>query len=224
MIFLKAALALGALAETTMGNSLFLAQKCRNMRCSDPARPILDFDEARGCTCAAHPCWDDRGLVHDCPDGFHLGFFYEKITRPNFTKKKIPPYKSLARKELKPRIHRDEEYQERTAILKCQCSVDPHYSSTYIAEKMCPGHACAEKKFPVLDWDAKEGKCICSSHPCVTAGIMRKCKDPKLPIMHYREDKHYGKVERVCECLPRFQPPTVRSEGNIDEEVVSEEL
>ena len=103
--------------------------------------------------------------------------------------------------------------------LTCRCSATPHYDSTYIAKTMCPGHFCDDKETaPVLDYDQKEGKCICRSHPCWNLdGKKHQCEDPDFPILHYRTERNpaTGKVEPLCECLAKFSIEHRRSSGEL---------
>jgi len=44
---------------------------CPGHHCGDnPEHPILDYNaEEKKCLCRAHPCHDDNGVKHMCPDG-----------------------------------------------------------------------------------------------------------------------------------------------------------
>ncbi|CAL1170656.1 unnamed protein product [Cladocopium goreaui] len=49
--------------------SVYLSKDlCKDSHCT-PEHPILDYDEEKQtCICRTHPCWDDNGLTHSCPD------------------------------------------------------------------------------------------------------------------------------------------------------------
>eukprot|EP00440_Ansanella_granifera_P017862 gb/GFBE01019400.1/.p1 GENE.gb/GFBE01019400.1/~~gb/GFBE01019400.1/.p1 ORF type:complete len:180 (+),score=44.56 gb/GFBE01019400.1/:1-540(+) len=42
---------------------------CPGEHCDGTEHPILDYDEdSKKCHCRAHPCWDDNGNTHSCPN------------------------------------------------------------------------------------------------------------------------------------------------------------
>ena len=94
--------------------------------------------------------------------------------------------------------------------LECSCSKHPHYDSTHIAKTKCPGQFCDDKeKTPIMDWDEKQQKCICRSHPCWNLdGQKHECKDPKHPILYYAEDapseENGFKAVPRCTCISKF--------------------
>mmetsp|Transcript_25403 Transcript_25403/g.67511 ORF Transcript_25403/g.67511 Transcript_25403/m.67511 type:complete len:195 (-) Transcript_25403:677-1261(-) len=97
--------------------------------------------------------------------------------------------------------------------LKCGCSAQPFYSSTYVAKELCPGHRCEERGRPVLDYDESEGGCFCRAHPCHDVnGTRHECKDPRFPILRYREDEAAGgESAPVCECVAKLEQPRLRN-------------
>jgi protein disulfide-isomerase-like protein len=97
--------------------------------------------------------------------------------------------------------------------LECGCSSEPHYASTYIAKVKCPGEHCDSPQHPLLDWDPKDARCVCRSHPCHDLdGARHECSDINFPILHYREEnKPEGGVKKICECKG------IRSKANPEE-------
>lgn len=88
--------------------------------------------------------------------------------------------------------------------LACGCAPEPQYEPIFLAKKICPGQSCIDPKEPVLDWDEKQMKCICRSHPCWdNNGVVHRCSDPEFPVLKYREEEvpadHKG-PKAICEC------------------------
>mmetsp|Transcript_97152 Transcript_97152/g.247065 ORF Transcript_97152/g.247065 Transcript_97152/m.247065 type:complete len:205 (+) Transcript_97152:52-666(+) len=75
-VFALVAAAVGLLsAPLASASSVYIASLCRGGLCTDPKFPILDFDQEKGeCLCRAHPCWDNRGISHACPDDSGMPF------------------------------------------------------------------------------------------------------------------------------------------------------
>lgn len=86
--------------------------------------------------------------------------------------------------------------------LRCGCSQTAHPTSTYIAKIKCPGHNCETPEHPLLDFNPRENKCVCRSHPCHDMdGVKHACDDPKFPVLMYREDSlPEGGFKKICEC------------------------
>mmetsp|Transcript_1226 Transcript_1226/g.2905 ORF Transcript_1226/g.2905 Transcript_1226/m.2905 type:complete len:184 (+) Transcript_1226:64-615(+) len=65
--------------EKPTAGSIYLAKElCAGHHCEDPSY-LLDYDETEGkCVCNLHPCLDDEGMKHECPDDgtFHLLKFH----------------------------------------------------------------------------------------------------------------------------------------------------
>merc|ERR1711879_538127 len=79
-------------------NSMHLARLCRNIKCGDPERPLLEYDEGTGrCDCRPHPCWDDNGLRHQCKEQRfpHLVFDYSEEGKLNCACSSFPQYTSV---------------------------------------------------------------------------------------------------------------------------------
>merc|ERR1712224_1066335 len=58
-------------------------------------------------------------------------------------------------------------------------------ASMYLA-KLCSGQTCSDPKFPMLDFDPRTNKCICSAHPCWDdSGLTHTCKDPRSPYLSF---------------------------------------
>merc|ERR1712039_432180 len=80
-------------------------------------------------------------------------------------------------------------YDEDKKVI-CGCSAFPHWGSNYIARDLCAGHRCDSEQHPVLDYDEKEGQCVCRVNPCWDiAGNAHSCKEG-FPILRYREDSN----------------------------------
>eukprot|EP00929_Paragymnodinium_shiwhaense_P095620 TRINITY_DN56854_c0_g1_i1.p1 TRINITY_DN56854_c0_g1~~TRINITY_DN56854_c0_g1_i1.p1 ORF type:complete len:221 (-),score=30.48 TRINITY_DN56854_c0_g1_i1:452-1114(-) len=77
-------------------------------------------------------------------------------------------------------------------------------SSTYLA-KLCQGHRCTEPAFPLLDYSAEKGECVCRAHPCWDDdGKMHHCKEKQFPHYQitYSED---GQLSCRCSSIPRAE-------------------
>jgi len=82
--------------------------------------------------------------------------------------------------------------------LKCGCSAWADTTTKHIAMDLCPGHRCDDGKFPILDYNNKTNKCICSENPCWNAnGFKHFCDEEGAPVLNMRLDKD-GK--KICEC------------------------
>lgn len=96
--------------------------------------------------------------------------------------------------------------------LRCGCSEQPLYPSTYVAKELCPGHRCQKRGTPVLDYDESQGGCFCRANPCHDVnGSRYECKDPRFPILRYREEAADGESKPVCECIAKLEQPHLRS-------------
>merc|ERR1712232_337764 len=93
----------------------------------------------------------------------------------------------------------------------CGCSAFPHWGSNYIARDLCAGHRCDSEQHPVLDYDEKEGQCVCRVNPCWDiGGNAHSCKEG-FPILRYREDTDSdGSAKPVCECVMKIDKPKPR--------------
>lgn len=94
--------------------------------------------------------------------------------------------------------------------LSCSCSSVPQYDSLHVSRDMCAGEFCESPEFPVLDWDAKEKKCLCRAHPCWDqSGERHSCPDPQFPILHFRMDvDERGQSQPKCECVAKLEKPS----------------
>merc|ERR1719499_551060 len=87
-----------AFPREVSGNSLYLAEKCRNFACHQADRPLMDYDEDDDqCMCSAHPCWEDNGQTHHCltPQFPYLGFHYTDHGVLTCTCSSFPVYGSV---------------------------------------------------------------------------------------------------------------------------------
>eukprot|EP00418_Pyrodinium_bahamense_P007768 CAMPEP_0179116880 /NCGR_PEP_ID=MMETSP0796-20121207/54857_1 /TAXON_ID=73915 /ORGANISM="Pyrodinium bahamense, Strain pbaha01" /LENGTH=159 /DNA_ID=CAMNT_0020815203 /DNA_START=133 /DNA_END=612 /DNA_ORIENTATION=- len=68
---------------------------CAGHTCEDGKELLLDYDEASGkCVCVRHPCMDDDGVTHQCPDAKFpvLAFHYDD--KGKLMCKCMAPYKA----------------------------------------------------------------------------------------------------------------------------------
>merc|ERR1719336_2393417 len=78
--------------------SLYVARLCRNHACTDPNYPILDYIKGESkCVCRAHPCWEDNGIVHSCPneEAKYLRFSYTDKRELTCGCSPVPAYGSV---------------------------------------------------------------------------------------------------------------------------------
>lgn len=89
--------------------------------------------------------------------------------------------------------------------LACSCRKFPHFGSVYIGKELCPGESCESESAPILDYDDRERKCTCHSHPCThDKGLEHTCDDPEFPILTFtrKEDETLQ-----CGCNRKADPP-----------------
>jgi hypothetical protein len=168
-------------APGVVGNSVYVAEKCQGGECTNPKFPMLDFDREEGtCVCRAHPCWNNDGIEHKCPDpeSPHLRFSYDG-----------------------------------KGILQCGCGKTPVMDSVHVARDLCAGEACPSDEFPITDWDAEGGKCICRENPCTedAQGIHHSCEDVQFPLLHFRIEPD-TKSQR-CDCFMKLERPQSNLRG-----------
>eukprot|EP00747_Dinoflagellata_sp_TGD_P158592 gnl/TRDRNA2_/TRDRNA2_177824_c0_seq4.p1 gnl/TRDRNA2_/TRDRNA2_177824_c0~~gnl/TRDRNA2_/TRDRNA2_177824_c0_seq4.p1 ORF type:complete len:208 (+),score=33.84 gnl/TRDRNA2_/TRDRNA2_177824_c0_seq4:78-626(+) len=92
---LRIIVAVAALLAAAESTSMHMAKLCRSQTCNDPAFPVIDYEEAEGkCVCKAHPCWDDKGMKHECKDSKfpHLTFSHDVNGELKCACSKIPHY------------------------------------------------------------------------------------------------------------------------------------
>jgi len=94
--------------------------------------------------------------------------------------------------------------------LVCRCLDRPFYNAKHILRDLCPGHNCDERTdHPVMDYDERQRKCFCRSHPCTDLdGVEHSC--PADRVLRYREDDPEtpgGKAKGICECIPKMDSP-----------------
>jgi len=170
------------LAQQAAGAGMHLAKLCRGETCTDSNYPILDYIES-----------EDKCICRAHPCWEDNGMVHS-CTTEGF------PYLSFHYK------------QDRT--LTCRCSQYSHYNSVHISHDLCPGHDCDNPEFPILDFDAVSDTCICRAHPCWDIdGVKHSCSEDKVLI--YREDEPetpQGKAKGICECIPKMDAPSLRSE------------
>jgi len=138
-------------------SSMYVAKMCRGHQCQSPQHPILDYDPVeKKCVCAAHPCWNDNGLMHSCPEASkpYLHYFYHENKTlqcgcadfPHYS----PPYiskvtcfgQSCENKDMV--LDFDEEQG------KCVCRPHPCHNDKGLK------HSCTDPKFPVLLYREEE--------------------------------------------------------------------
>jgi len=162
-------------AKPHFDRSWFAGNPCDKpgIKCKNPAFPFLFFDAAQDgpdaqCSCAAHPCLDDNGRKHGCPDSHpFLRFSYSKPGKPG--------------------DHSN---------LKCFCSTGPQMT-TIAAERICGGGTCADPEFSILTVNDK-GDCTCVKHACEDDnGVKHTCNAEKFPVLRgtYTES---GKLDCEC--------------------------
>merc|ERR1712217_169046 len=60
------------------------------------------------------------------------------------------------------------------------------------------GQVCNDMKFPILDYEEAEQRCLCRAHPCWDDdGVRHVCEDPQYQHLKYHYDDD-GKL--ICEC------------------------
>lgn len=131
---------------------LLLAKLCRDQTCTDPAFPLLDFDENRNtCICSAHPCWDDNGQAHHCdnPEFPHLTFSYNEDSSLKCGCSKQAHQSSTYIAKVKCPGHNCETPEHPLLDFspeenKCVCRAHPCFDMGGVR------HACDDPKFPVL--------------------------------------------------------------------------
>lgn len=63
---------------------------------------------------------------------------------------------------------------------------------------LCRGHTCNDPHFPILDYSAADGTCICNAHPCWDDhGSVHTCDSPEHPYLSFVYD---DARELHCEC------------------------
>mmetsp|Transcript_76446 Transcript_76446/g.203013 ORF Transcript_76446/g.203013 Transcript_76446/m.203013 type:complete len:180 (-) Transcript_76446:119-658(-) len=68
------------LGNSGAGSVYISRELCAGHTCEDGQNLILDYDESTGkCVCSRHPCMDDNGVQHSCPDAKFpvLAYHYE---------------------------------------------------------------------------------------------------------------------------------------------------
>mmetsp|Transcript_23062 Transcript_23062/g.53777 ORF Transcript_23062/g.53777 Transcript_23062/m.53777 type:complete len:186 (+) Transcript_23062:115-672(+) len=136
--------------DAVLANSQHLASLCKDEYCSDPAFPLLDYDNGK-CVCRRHPCWNDNGQKHSCTDPEYpfLHFMYEESGDMMCKCSSIPYYESvyLARdlcpgkqcdKKEYPVLDLDEDG------VTCVCRSHPCWN---VAGER---HECKEAGYPIL--------------------------------------------------------------------------
>mmetsp|Transcript_104509 Transcript_104509/g.312076 ORF Transcript_104509/g.312076 Transcript_104509/m.312076 type:complete len:180 (-) Transcript_104509:75-614(-) len=82
--------------EHVFAGSVYIARElCPGHTCEDGKGLLLDYDEAEGkCVCIQHPCNDDNGIQHSCPEKATpiLAYHYEDTGK--LTCKCHPDYKA----------------------------------------------------------------------------------------------------------------------------------
>jgi len=175
---LRALTAASLLVLGTWGTSVHIAKLCQGQTCDSKKYPILDYDQTQSkCICRAHPCWDDDGQVHSCPnkESPHLIFSYTKEGKLQCGCAKEPHYETLhIAKDLcpgvgcdKPDVHPILDYDGEEQ--KCICRAHPCWDSEGLK------HSCDKAEFPILRY--------------------REDKDES------------GDVKKVCECVAKLVLP-----------------
>lgn len=91
-----------------------------------------------------------------------------------------------------------------TALALAQWSLPVEGTSMYIA-RLCRGVTCTDTRFPVLDWDPKEHKCVCHQNPCWTegSGTLHSCPMAEHPFLTYSYDQD-GTLSCGCRESPFY--------------------
>jgi hypothetical protein len=161
-------LALAAFSLGADASSKYIAEQCRGGTCPDPRFPILDYsEEDKQCVCKAHPCWNDNGVTHRCPDSAFpfLHFEYSEDKTLTCTCGTIPLLDSIhVAKDLcpgqtcddteKPVLDWDPQDQ------KCICRSHPCNDLDGIH------HECKDPKYPILHYFENNVKEQDSQHRC----------------------------------------------------------
>mmetsp|Transcript_109605 Transcript_109605/g.285681 ORF Transcript_109605/g.285681 Transcript_109605/m.285681 type:complete len:180 (+) Transcript_109605:96-635(+) len=93
---------------------------------------------------------------------------------------------------------------ESDGTLMCTCMRWPQVGSVYASEKLCPGEHCDTRTYPILDYEAKTGKCECVPHPCKETGKSYECVKEQFPVLNFEYDEA-GKLR--CGCKRKYVPP-----------------
>lgn len=171
-----------ALLETAQASSLHIAQLCRGGLCEDPRFPLLDFDpEQNTCICRAHPCWNNNGVVHSCPNKEfpYLHFNYDENGTLSCPCSAIPQYDSV------------------------------HVSKNLCGGGFCDSFEFPVLDWDEQEQKCLCRRHPCQDDAVIPDDTVRKtCDDPALPILHYREEKlEDGSGEPRCECGAKLEPP-----------------
>jgi len=77
-------------------------------------------------------------------------------------------------------------------------------SSAYLAE-LCRGGTCTDPRFPILDFDAERGECLCRAHPCWDDnGVSHVCaEDSGFPFLHFTYDANRT-LTCSCSSMPQY--------------------
>eukprot|EP00747_Dinoflagellata_sp_TGD_P158595 gnl/TRDRNA2_/TRDRNA2_177824_c0_seq8.p1 gnl/TRDRNA2_/TRDRNA2_177824_c0~~gnl/TRDRNA2_/TRDRNA2_177824_c0_seq8.p1 ORF type:complete len:210 (+),score=32.50 gnl/TRDRNA2_/TRDRNA2_177824_c0_seq8:78-632(+) len=165
---LRIIVAVAALLAAAESTSMHMAKLCRSQTCNDPAFPVIDYEEAEGkCVCKAHPCWDDKGMKHECkdPNFPHLTFSHDVNDDLKCACSKIPHYSSpfISKEKCKGHSCNDEypilDWDE--SQNECLCRKNPCEDMKGLR------HECNDTAFPILryredeDEQTRELKTVC---------------------------------------------------------------
>jgi len=144
--------------QAAAGGSMYMATLCKGHHCTEASHPILDYDkEDDKCICRAHPCWEDKGVAHECPDKkfSHLMFSFSVNRTLTCSCHEKPQYATLyINRELCPgHICENEQFpvlDYDPAESKCICRAHP--CDDLDGNK----HECSDPKFPILRYRIEE--------------------------------------------------------------------
>ncbi|CAE7798278.1 ACSS3 [Symbiodinium sp. CCMP2592] len=169
---------LGQLLLGAAASSMYLESMCRGQICETPQHPMLDYDpDEKKCVCRSHPCWDDSGLIHSCPDAAmpYLVFHYDQDLKLKCECATHPFFQSvyLSKHLCKDQFCRDEKFpilDYNDSTKECFCRAHPCWDMDGQT------HSCPNDDFPVLRY--------------------REDKDEKT-----------GETKTVCDCVKKMVPP-----------------
>mmetsp|Transcript_8543 Transcript_8543/g.16142 ORF Transcript_8543/g.16142 Transcript_8543/m.16142 type:complete len:221 (+) Transcript_8543:56-718(+) len=143
------------------GLALHLARLCRGVGPCDANAPVMDYSSDLGkCVCVPHPCWDDAGQMHSCPqESFpYLHFAYSDEGKLECGCSSIPSYNSIYISKNKCPGHKCDkpdfpilDYDDEKG--ECRCRSHPCWN-----EGGQRKHECNKPDFPILVYREQAGE------------------------------------------------------------------
>jgi hypothetical protein len=164
--------------------SMYLAELCRGHRCDQPGFPMIEYsEETQSCYCSAHPCWNDDGVSHSCPEGKYLFFQHDPH---NGNKLKCA-------------------CTEHAVYVMAQ--------SQYIYKEKCPGQLCGDQTPILEWSEEEQSCFCrthpCHNQQVGNQIARHDCHpESGTPHLKYREEANPdGSARPICECQGPLVPP-----------------